>query len=71
MVPAWPIKVAAPRQCEFVRRRWDDENEARMEGRKEGIRKERRDEISRYNGVLARALRRSDKLSLRRAREVM
>ena len=37
-------------------------------GTEEGIRKER-DEISRYNGVLARALRRSDKLSLRRARE--
>ena len=35
----------------------------------EGIRKER-DEISRYNGVLARALRRSDKLTLGCAKEL-
>ena len=65
MVPAWPpIKVAASRKCEFVRRRWDDVNERREERKEEGIREERKDEISRYNGVLARALRRSDKLTL-------
>ena len=64
MVPAWPpIKVAASRKCEFVRRRWDDVNERREERKEEGIREERKDEISRYNGVLARA-RRSDKLTL-------